>query len=270
MNAYAERHPQPPALGRSVLASLFPQNPFHWIARLFVIYGAVGILVSAGVAGLILIPGSSLVKILAKPEVRAPVEPAAMQAPKVDHQQQPWRKPECPPTCGQPATSNLIVDSGNWSGSVEGKIQSIDPSLRQVTVVSAVGNPIPLAAGLSLNLKDFRPGDYVDAQYSRTVAWVITPSPSQEPRPMTETVGHVGDSGIGLGATQVWGRVIQIDRVHNTFDVVDASRGGVYTIVVTDPSRITMLSDVRVGTGVTVSVGPPILTSMRDCGILQC
>ncbi|MBV8525223.1 MAG: hypothetical protein JOY71_24390 [Acetobacteraceae bacterium] len=166
-----------------------------------------------------------------------------------------------------PTMSNVIPEMG--TGSIQGKIQSIDPNTRQVSIVTSSG-PLPFVADPSVHLEGFKPGDRVDARYSRTVAWVLTPASGQVPQGATETVGGVARGGIGPGAIQVSGRVVKVDTDRHSFEVVNASGGGVYTIVVTDPSRIAMLSNVKVGTGITASISPLMITSMQDCGLLGC
>jgi hypothetical protein len=169
-----------------------------------------------------------------------------------------------------PTMSNVVPDSG--TGTIQGKIQSIDPNSRQVTIVPSSGNPVPLVAGTSVHLEGFKQGDSVDARYSRTVLWVITPTSSQVPSGATETVGQMAQrpGGIGPGATQISGRITKVDTSRHSFDVVDAAGGGVYTVVVTDPSRIAVFSNLKVGTGVTVSISPLMITSMEDCGFFGC
>src|SRR5690349_24042371 len=76
-----------------------------------------------------------------------------------------------------PIMSNVVPDSG--TGTIEGKIQSIDQNSRQVTIVPSSGNPIPFVANLSVHLEGFKPGDKVETRFSRTVLWVITPASAQ-------------------------------------------------------------------------------------------
>src|SRR4051794_26125267 len=155
-----------------------------------------------------------------------------------------------------PTMSNVVPDSG--SGTVEGKIQSIDPNSRQVTIVTSSGNPIPLTAGPSVHLEGFKPGDRVDARYSRTVLWIVTPASTPVPQGATETVGQVAHKpgGIGPSATQISGRVLKIDSDQHSFDVVDASGGGGDKIVVKKPRRGGKVSNLQGGARFTVSINP--------------
>lgn len=170
---------------------------------------------------------------------------------------------------GNATVSNIIPDGG--TGAIEGKVESIDPHARQITVVSASGKALDLVAGPSIRLDNLEPGDSVDARYNRTVLWVVTPATAPVPPGATQELGNVVQtpSVVGSGAAQISGRVVKIDPGHS-FDVVDATGGGIYTIVVTDPSKIAMLSTVKVGTGITVSLSPLMITSMEKCGWFGC
>ncbi|HTR15754.1 MAG TPA: hypothetical protein VMI52_01810 [Acetobacteraceae bacterium] len=169
-----------------------------------------------------------------------------------------------------PQMSNVIPAGG--TGAIEGKIQAIDPTTRLVTIVAKSGQPIALFAGPSVRLDNVEPGDKVDAQYTRDVVFVVTQASKAVPQGATQTVGQMAHTpgGIGPEATQISGRVMKIDMDAHTFDVVDATGGGVYTVQVTDPARIKMMSDLHVGAGVTVSLTPLTITSMVKCGWFGC
>jgi hypothetical protein len=169
-----------------------------------------------------------------------------------------------------PRMSNVIPDGG--TGAIEGKIESVDPASRQVTIVPVSGNPLTLVAGSDVRLDNVEQGDTVDARYTRTVLWVVTPASTSVPPGATATVGDVAHTpgGIGPGATQISGRVLKVDNNSHSFDFVDATGGGVYTIQVTDPSRIAMLPMLKVGSGITVSLTPLTVTTMVKCGWFGC
>lgn len=170
---------------------------------------------------------------------------------------------------GHPTVSNIIPDGG--TGAIEGKVQSVDPISRQITVVSGSGKALDLIAGPSARLDNIEPGDSIDARYNRTALWVVTPASASVPPGATEDLGKVAHTPgiVESGAAQISGRVIKIDPGHS-FDVVDATGGGVYTIVVTDPSKIALLPALKVGTGITVSLSPLMITSMEKCGWFGC
>ena len=64
----------------------------------------------------------------------------------------------------------------------------------------------------------------------------------------------------------VVGRVVKLNR-RNSFDVVNANGGGIYTIKSTDPTRQAAIALLRVGDSITVSVSPLIATSVAKCGL---
>jgi hypothetical protein len=53
----------------------------------------------------------------------------------------------------------------------------------------------------------------------------------------------------------------------NSFDVVNANGGGIYTIQTSNPSRQAAIGLLKVGDSVTVSVSPIIATSVAKCGL---
>lgn len=169
-----------------------------------------------------------------------------------------------------PVMSNVVPDGG--TGSIEGKVHSIDPTTRLLTIVSASGTALTAYAADEVRLDNIKPGDSVDASYMRTVLWVVTPASALAPQGATKTVGEVAHTpgGIGPEATQISGRVLKIDSAQHSFDFVDASGGGVYTIAVVDPKRLPMLSALKVGNAVTVSISPLVITTMTECGWFGC
>jgi hypothetical protein len=169
-----------------------------------------------------------------------------------------------------PKMSNFIPDGG--TGAIEGKIQSLDTTARKLTIAPKSGEPLTLYAGPSVRLDDVEQGDKVDAQYTRTVLWVVTPAAKPAPEGATAPLGEVAHTpgGVGPDATQISGRVMKIDQTAHSFDVVDATGGGVYTIQVTDPNRVAMMSKLHVGDAITVSLTPLTITSLVKCGWFGC
>jgi hypothetical protein len=73
--------------------------------------------------------------------------------------------------------------------------------------------------------------------------------------------------GIGYNAAVVVGRVVKLNGP-NSFDVVNANGGGIYTIQTTNPSREAAINLLKPGDSITVSVSPLIATSVAKCGPL--
>jgi hypothetical protein len=142
-----------------------------------------------------------------------------------------------------PQMSNVIPDGG--TGSIEGKVLALDQGTRAITIASRDGTPLDLYASQPVRLDNVEQGDEVEANYTRQVFRVVTPTSAPAPAGATTTVGQVAHTpgGIGPEATQISARVTKIDP-GRSFDIVDATGGGVYTIVVTDPSKAAMMSAV--------------------------
>ncbi len=54
----------------------------------------------------------------------------------------------------------------------------------------------------------------------------------------------------------------------NSFDVVNPTGGGVYTIQTTDPARAALIQTLKAGDSIAVSIGPLIVNSIAKCGVL--
>jgi len=168
-----------------------------------------------------------------------------------------------------PQMSNVVPDGG--TGSIEGKVLALDVATRAITIASREGTPLDLYAGPAIRLDNVEQGDAVEANYTRQVLWVVTPTSAPAPAGATSTVGQVAHTpgGIGPEATQISARVTKIDP-GRSFNIVDVTGGGVYTIVVTDPTKAAMMSNLRVGDAITVSLTALTITSMEKCGWFGC
>jgi len=166
-----------------------------------------------------------------------------------------------------PTMSNVIPEGG--SSAVSGKVQSVNPNTRTITIASSSGPPLPLVAPATVGIDNIEVGDVVSAHYTRSVAFLLVP-PGAEERPgsTTATVDQTAarrPGQIGLQATEIRGAVTKIDGPRS-FDVVDATGGGVYTVQVTDPARVALVQQLKVVDRLTVSVGPLVLTALAKCG----
>lgn len=169
-----------------------------------------------------------------------------------------------------PTMTNVIPDSGNFS--VQGKVQAINPAAGTLTIVTAAGAALPMTAAPGVSLANVQTGDTVNAHYSRTVTFVVgTPNVAVPPSTTSQTVGQVARTpgGIGPEATVISGSVVKLNSA-SSFDVVNVNGGGVYTIQVTDPSRLAIVKLLKVGDSVTVSIGAVVLTSIATCGWFGC
>jgi hypothetical protein len=166
-----------------------------------------------------------------------------------------------------PTMTNVVPDGGNFA--TQGKIQAIDPGALTLTIVPESSPPVPMTVAPGVNLTDISVGDIASVHYKRSVTFVVgSPSVAVAQVPATSTVGQVAQTpgGIGTSAAVIVGRVVKLDGP-SSFDVVNASGGGVYTIKTTDPTRQTAIGLLKVGDSVTVSVSPIIATSVAKCGL---
>src|SRR3954447_9024916 len=170
---------------------------------------------------------------------------------------------------GNPTMTNVIPEGGHYSA--QGKLQSLDPAAMTLTLVSDKGGTLPMTIGpeAEADLSDVSVGDVADVHYTRSVTFVVgSPNVNVSNVPATATVGQVAQTpgGIGPNAATIVGRIVKVDGP-NSFDVVNADGGGIYTVKVTNPARQQALKMLKVGDSVTVSVGPLIATSVAKCGV---
>lgn len=59
------------------------------------------------------------------------------------------------------------------------------------------------------------------------------------------------------------GLVVAIDMAAHSVDLVNPSGGGIYTVEVTDPERIAMLSQIKVGDTITAVVSEALAVSIE-------
>jgi hypothetical protein len=168
-----------------------------------------------------------------------------------------------------PTMTNVIPAGGHYS--VQGKLQSLDQAAMTLTLVSDKGGTLPITIGPEAedDVSNVSVGDVVNVHYTRSVTFVAgSPNVNVSNVPATATVGQVAQTpgGIGPNAATIVARIVKVDGT-NSFDVVNANGGGIYTVKVTNPARQQALKMLKVGDSVTVSVGPLIATSVAKCGV---
>lgn len=171
-----------------------------------------------------------------------------------------------------PTAGNVIPDGGRFA--IKGKVQAIDPGAGTITIGTDSNGAVPLVVAPGVSLEDITVGDIVSGHYSRTVTFVIAgPNVSVAPVAPSTTVGHaVVPGAIGPAGGTIVGRVVKRDGP-NSFDVVDATGGGVYTILVANHTRQAAVKLLNIGDSVTVVVSPLTLVSVAECsffGLIGC
>jgi hypothetical protein len=166
-----------------------------------------------------------------------------------------------------PTMVNVVPDGGNYAA--QGKIQALDPGAMTLTLVPEASPPVPMTVAPGVNLTNISVGDVADVHYTRSVTFVVgTPNVAVAQVSATSTVGQVAQTpgGIGPEATTIIGRVVKLGGP-TSFDVVNPTGGGIYTIKTTNPTREAAIGMLKVGDSVTVSVSPIIATSVAKCGL---
>jgi len=165
-----------------------------------------------------------------------------------------------------PTMTNVIPEGG--SSAVDGKVQAVDPNARTITIAPSSGPALPLVAPARVGLDTIEAGDKVSAHNTRSVAFLLaSPGTGERPGDTTATVDQTAHKPgqIGPQATEIRGGVTKINGPRS-FDIVDTTGGGVFTIQVTDPARVALVEQLKVGDSLTVSVGPLVLISLAKCG----
>jgi hypothetical protein len=172
-----------------------------------------------------------------------------------------------PVAAQNPTMTNVIPDGGNFAA--QGKIQALDPGASTLTLAPESSPPLPMTVAPGVNLSDVSVGDVASVHYTRSVTFIVgTPNVAVDKVPATSTVGDVARTpgGIGPSAATIVGRVVKVDGP-TSFDVVNATGGGIYTIKTTNPTREATIAILKVGDSVTASVGPLTATSVAKCGL---
>jgi hypothetical protein len=166
-----------------------------------------------------------------------------------------------------PTMTNVVPDGGEFA--VEGKLQTLDPGALTLTIAPESGSPMPMTVAPGVDLTNVSVGDVADVHFKRSVTFVVgSPHVPVGHIPVTSTVDEVARTpgGVGYDEAVIVGRVVKLNGP-NSFDVVNANGGGVYTIKSTDPTRQAAIALLKVGDSITVSVSPLIATSVAKCGL---
>jgi hypothetical protein len=167
-----------------------------------------------------------------------------------------------------PVLKNVIPESASMT--IQANITAINANTREVTLQGPSGRKVTVIAGPIVRLEMLKVGDTVNAKYYRSVAFDIsgpkggngTPKSAGE---MTQAIEQraEGPGGVAARVTEVQGLVVGIDRAANSIDVVNPSGGGVYTVEVTNPERVAMLSQVKIGDTITAVVSEALAVSIE-------
>jgi hypothetical protein len=171
-----------------------------------------------------------------------------------------------------PTLTNVIPASE--AATIQARITAIDTATRTVTLRGAADRSVSVVAGPAVRLELLKVGDTVNAQYYRSVGFMVVPAQGGNGTPaapadqvtavMARPVQAPG--GIGVSLTKISGTVVGVDLAAHRIDIVNPSGGGVYTIDVTDPARIAMLSQLGIGDTVTAVISQAVAISIQPAG----
>lgn len=113
----------------------------------------------------------------------------------------------------RPVLSNVVP--ADAAVTIHAKIKAIDTAKRHITLEERTGKPVTVLAAPDVRLEMLKVGDTVNAQYYRSVAFVISLPGSPVPedaikQAITRPVEAPG--GVGLQVMRVSGLVVGIDR----------------------------------------------------------
>ena len=178
-----------------------------------------------------------------------------------------------PPAASTPATAapsaqNVIPQSE--AVTLQAKIRSIDVATRAIKLQGPDGEDVTVIAGPAVRLNLLKRGQTVNAQYYRSVAFVINPPQGGNGVPVsTNQWAQVSaqpaeaPGGIAVRLIKVSGTVVAIDLASNTLSLVNPSGGVVTNVTVTDPARIAALSSLKVGDTVTAVISQVLAVSVE-------
>lgn len=167
-----------------------------------------------------------------------------------------------------PTLTNVIPPSE--SATLTARITAINRKTRAITLASASGERVTVTAGPAVRLEKLKVGDRVTAQYYRSVAFMLSPPTGGNGTPAnTDQVAELvaqpaqAPGGVGVRLTKISGTVVGIDMAAHRLDLVNPSGGAIFTVDVTDPSRISMLSSLKVGDTITAVVSQALAVSIE-------
>jgi hypothetical protein len=164
----------------------------------------------------------------------------------------------------KPVLTNVVPPS--VAVTIRAKITAMDVGKREVTLTGASGTPVPLTVGPAVRLDKLKVGDTVDAQYYRSVAFMVSPPGTAVPDDEIEqAVARPVEApgGVGMRVTRISGLVVGIDLGTNSLDMVDPQGGRVYTVQVTDPERQAKLPMLKVGDKITAVISESLAVSIQ-------
>jgi len=148
---------------------------------------------------------------------------------------------------------------------IHAKISAIDTQARKITLRGASGRTVTMIVGPMVRLEMLQAGDTVDVQFYRSVAFELSKTMNAAPNAAAIAVDQnaTAPGGVGVALMRISGTVVGLNPASNSVDLISPGGGGVYTVHVTDPARIALLSQVKLGDTITAVVSDAVAVSVE-------
>ena len=175
---------------------------------------------------------------------------------------------QAPRAQASPTLTNAVPESA--SVTMQAKITALNQTTRAITLTGASGASVSMVASPAVRLDLLKVGQSVNAQYYRSVGFVVNPpaggsnsAPTSDDK-MTTIVAQAAHApgGAALVLTKVSGTVIGINMAEHSIEVINPSGGGAYTLDVTDPARVAMLGSLKVGDTITAVISEALAVTV--------
>jgi hypothetical protein len=172
-----------------------------------------------------------------------------------------------PPAWGQAAGMAGIGESDTIS--LRATVKAVNQKSRTVTLVGPQGNTLTLKVGDEVhNLAQVKPGNKVVVRYHASIAYVLAPSGTKLPDDsMTmagarATPGQMPGGAVGTRMV-VTARVVGVDPVAHTLQLINPSGGLIRTVDVVTPEGQQSMKMVNVGDTITAVITEAIAISVE-------
>lgn len=172
-----------------------------------------------------------------------------------------------PPAWGQAAGMAGIGTSDTIS--VRATVKAVNQKSRTVTLVGPQGDTVTLKVGDEVhNLAQVKPGNKVIVKYHASVAYVLAPSGTKLPDDsmtmagVRATPGQMPAGAIGSRMV-VTARVVGVDPVAHTLQLINPSGGLIRTVDVVTPEGQQSMKMINVGDTITAVITEAIAISVE-------
>jgi hypothetical protein len=172
-----------------------------------------------------------------------------------------------PSALGQAAGMAGISESDTIS--LRATVKAVNLKARTVTLVGPQGNVLTLKVGDEVhNLAKVKPGNKVIARYHASIAYVLAPAGTKLPDDsMTLAAARAAPGQMPAGAvgtrTVVTARVVGVDPVAHTLQLINPSGGLIRTVDVVTPEGQQSMRMINVGDTITAVITEAIAIAIE-------